>query len=241
MRSFDVEHLDFLLNIIAAVLLGSLIGLERQWRQRLAGLRTNALVALGAAAFVAISAGAGGGSAVDRTRIAAQVVSGIGFLGGGLILKEGLNVRGLNTAATIWCSAAVGSLAGLGELVPATFAALVVLGTNVVMRPIVHLINRQPIAAGSEVETCYLIEIECKPRVETHIRNSLLQEAAADALLLRSLRRETIGDPPLVKFSAEIVTNGRNDRLLDRIAGRLSLEQSTSAVTWRVHQHTEAA
>ncbi|MBV8062820.1 MAG: MgtC/SapB family protein [Nevskia sp.] len=237
-----MHHFDFLLNVLTAVLLGSVIGLERQWRQRLAGLRTNALVALGAAAFVAISDAAGGGAAgIDRTRIAAQIVSGIGFLGGGLILKEGLNVRGLNTAATIWCSAAVGSLAGLGELVPATIAALVVLGTNVVMRPLVYLINRQPLAAGNEVETCYLVEVECKPRVETHIRNSLLQESAGDAVLLRSLRREAVADSGSVRIVAEIVTPGRNDRLLERIASRLSLEQGTSAVTWRVHPHPAQA
>lgn len=235
-------HLHFLLNILTAVLLGSVIGLERQWRQRMAGLRTNALVALGAAAFVAISeTAAGGAGGVDRTRIAAQIVSGIGFLGGGLILKEGLNVRGLNTAATIWCSAAVGSLAGLGELIPATFAALVVLGTNVVMRPLVHLINRQPVSAGAEVETCYQFEIECKQRAETHIRNSLLQESAGDATLLRSLRREALSESPSVRLVAEIVTQGRNDRLIERIAGRLSLEQGTTAVTWRVHPHEETA
>jgi putative Mg2+ transporter-C (MgtC) family protein len=98
------------LNLGAAVSLGAVIGFERQWRQRLAGLRTNTLVALGAASFVVFERLFS--TDTNLTRIAAQVVSGIGFLGAGIIFREGLNVRGLNTAATLWCSAAVGVLAG---------------------------------------------------------------------------------------------------------------------------------
>jgi putative Mg2+ transporter-C (MgtC) family protein len=101
------------LNLFIAACLGASIGLERQWRQHLAGLRTNTLVALGAAIF--ITYGRAVSDADGATRIAAQVVTGIGFLGAGVIFKEGLNVRGLNTAATLWCSAAVGLLAGEGE------------------------------------------------------------------------------------------------------------------------------
>jgi len=96
-----------------ACAVGAAIGFERQWRQRLAGLRTNTLVALGAASLVVFDGLFSGGTA--STRVAAQVVSGIGFLGAGIIFREGLNVRGLNTAATLWCSAAVGVLAGGGE------------------------------------------------------------------------------------------------------------------------------
>ena len=100
------------LNLATAVGLGAVIGFERQWRNRLAGLRTNTLVALGAASFVVFAALVPGDA--SPTRVAAQVVSGIGFLGAGIIFREGFNVRGLNTAATLWCSAAVGLLAGIG-------------------------------------------------------------------------------------------------------------------------------
>ena len=102
------------LNLGTAVALGAVIGFERQWRQRLAGLRTNTLVALGSASFVVYESLFG--AEPNMTRVAAQVVSGIGFLGAGIIFREGLNVRGLNTAATLWCSAAVGVLAGGGAL-----------------------------------------------------------------------------------------------------------------------------
>src|SRR6202165_3075327 len=95
-----------------ATLMGACIGFERQWRQRMAGLRTNTLVAIGAASFVIFEGlFPNDGS---PTRMAAQVVSGIGFLGAGIIFREGLQVTGLNTAATLWCSAAVGLLAGSG-------------------------------------------------------------------------------------------------------------------------------
>src|SRR6201996_6999759 len=107
----SIEQTAF--NLGVATLLGACIGFERQWRQRMAGLRTNTLVAIGAASFVVFeSLFPDDGS---PTRVAAQVVSGIGFLGAGIIFREGLQVSGLNTAATLWCSAAVGLLAGSGH------------------------------------------------------------------------------------------------------------------------------
>jgi len=102
---------DITIRLAVALLLGSLIGFERQWHQKMAGLRTNALVALGAGGFVVFSAMYP--TQADPTRVAAQIVSGIGFLGAGIILREGINVHGLNTAATLWCSAMVGTLARL--------------------------------------------------------------------------------------------------------------------------------
>ena len=108
------------INLAVALGLSAVIGFERQWRNRLAGLRTNTLVALGAATFVIFSSLVPGDG--SPTRVAAQVVSGIGFLGAGLIFREGMSVRGLNTAATLWCSAAIGILAGAGYLLYATVA-----------------------------------------------------------------------------------------------------------------------
>ena len=136
------------LNLFIAACLGASIGLERQWRQHLAGLRTNTLVALGAAIF--ITYGRAVSDADGATRIAAQVVTGIGFLGAGVIFKEGLNVRGLNTAATLWCSAAVGLLAGEGMGLHGLVAAVLVIATNVSLRPLVRSINRQPMEMSEE-------------------------------------------------------------------------------------------
>src|SRR5258705_8947493 len=102
------------LGLLAAVLFGALIGFERQLRGHPAGLHTNALVALGSAAFVIASVLVGDAS--GPARIAGQVVTGVGFLCAGVIMHQGVTVRGINTAATVWCASAVGVLAGFGQL-----------------------------------------------------------------------------------------------------------------------------
>ena len=111
-----MDYLVFIGKISICFILGIIIGLERQHRGRVAGIRTITLVALGSFLFVTISDLTANN---DVTRIAAQVVSGIGFLGAGVILKDGTNIKGLNTAATLWCSAAVGTLTALGLIIEA--------------------------------------------------------------------------------------------------------------------------
>ena len=111
---------EIAIRLATALLVGVVIGVERQWRQRMAGLRTNALVSIGAAGFVVFSTTVSGDN--SPTRVAAQIVSGIGFLGAGVILREGINIRGLNTAATLWCSAMVGTFAGAGQLIASLLA-----------------------------------------------------------------------------------------------------------------------
>lgn len=144
-----ISDLQFLSNLLLAAGLGAIIGTERQWRQRMAGLRTNALVAAGAAIYAMLSDA--GSVAGDATRIPAQIVSGVGFIGAGVIMKEGLSVRGLNTAATLWCSSAVGCLAGYGLTFKSVTATLVVLGANVVLRPIAQKMKYQPKEANEAV------------------------------------------------------------------------------------------
>src|SRR5579863_3294138 len=125
----------FALRMLEGLLAGGGIGLEREWRQKMAGVRTNALVALGAAGFVATAGLLG---TPQDSRIAAQVVTGVGFLGGGVILREGFSVHGLNTAATLWCAAMVGTLAGVGRTLETAVATAAVIGTNLALRPVVH-------------------------------------------------------------------------------------------------------
>jgi putative Mg2+ transporter-C (MgtC) family protein len=167
------------LNLGAAVSLGAVIGFERQWRQRLAGLRTNTLVALGAASFVVFERLFS--TDTNLTRIAAQVVSGIGFLGAGIIFREGLNVRGLNTAATLWCSAAVGVLAGGGAVSYAAIAAAMVIAVNLLLRPLMQRINRQPLTSA-EMQSGYVVNVVCKGEGEAHVRALLLQGLTAGGI-----------------------------------------------------------
>lgn len=111
----------FLFRLACALVAGILIGTERELRQRQAGLTTNSLVAVGACIFILISESvimtaqaAGGPVNNDNLRVLSQVVTGIGFLGAGVIMKNGVTIQGLSSAATIWCSAAVGCLCGYG-------------------------------------------------------------------------------------------------------------------------------
>jgi uncharacterized membrane protein YhiD involved in acid resistance len=137
-----------------ALLLGAAIGLERQWRQH----------------------------GVDPTRIAAYVVSGIGFLGAGVILREGVTVRGINTAATIWCSAAVGVLAGAGYIPAAAVGSGLVLAAHLLLRPVARRVDRLPASPQTEVETMYSFRAVCRAKDEAHIR----------ALVVQSLTREGV-------------------------------------------------
>ena len=146
LHSFTVsDFVDSLISLFGAFVLGTIIGAERQYRQRSGGLRTNALVAVGAAAFVDIGMHLNGNT--GATQIIAYVVSGVGFLGAGVIMKEGRNVWGLNTAATLWCSAAVGACAGADLAVEALALTAFVLAGNTLLRPLVNAINRAPISA----------------------------------------------------------------------------------------------
>lgn len=130
-----MEITDFIYRLLMAMLVGGLVGLEREWSNKSAGLKTNMLVAIGACIYVLISLRVSGSSeGSDPTRIIGQIVTGIGFLGGGVILRTGLNVQGLTTAATIWCSAALGCLAGLGMYVETLISAAAVLIVNLVFR-----------------------------------------------------------------------------------------------------------
>ena len=138
---------DTAVSLSTAFLFGGLIGLERQYRQRTAGLRTNILVAVGAAIFVdAANRLTGHDGAIH---VMAYVVSGIGFLGAGVIMREEGNVRGINTAATLWASGAVGACAGADLILVAGLATLFILAANTLLRPVVRFINKQPLDTDS--------------------------------------------------------------------------------------------
>lgn len=176
---------DFTLRLAIAFILGAAIGTERQWRQRMAGLRTNMLVGLGACMFVLLGVKVGGDAA---GRVISYVVSGIGFLGAGVIMKDGLNVRGLNTAATLWCSAAVGGACGIGLLNEAGIFTAFIIITHLLMRPIGVKLSRLPVP-NNDIPVAYVLIIKCRQEVENHIRVLLLQFTANDSsLLLRSLK-----------------------------------------------------
>lgn len=229
-----LQTMNLLLPLGLASTLGAMVGLERQWRQRMAGLRTNALVALGASSFTLMSMMVSDDA--SPTRVAAQVVSGIGFLGAGVIMKEGANIRGLNTAATLWCSAAIGVMAGAGFYLAATLVAVAILATNTLLRPLVIMINRQPLEASQgEIEWTYELAVTCKEPQEAHIRALMLQGLLGDRLRLQKLESVNSERPGEVQVTARLLANERADLVVEGVVGRLSLEGSVTAAGWDIY------
>jgi putative Mg2+ transporter-C (MgtC) family protein len=225
----DLSIVPAALHLITAVVLGGCIGIERQWRQRLAGLRTNTLVALGAASFLVFSGLMPGDS--SPTRVAAQVVSGIGFLGAGLIFKEGLSVHGLHTAATLWCSAAVGVLAGAGYPAHAALVTVLVIFVNLCLRPLARFIQAQP-TRMTELINRYLITVVCRQDGEAHVRALLLQAMVGASAHFHELNSRNIEGTDRVEVCATITTDQRKDEVLEQIVGRLSLAAHVTAARW---------
>lgn len=225
---------EMLLRLGTGVALGTAIGFERQYRARMAGLRTNALVAAGSTLFVLLSAhGFGGLGAADPTRVAAQVVSGIGFLGAGVILRDGLTVRGLNTAATLWCSAAVGSLAGAGLYQIAAAGTVAVVTVNIVLRPLGRAVDRRP-ESGDETPTIYTFRAVTKDDAEAHVRALLVQALGRTDFQLASVSSTNTDDAGHVEVRAELAADQRDDKQMESAVSRLSLEPAVTSVRWDV-------
>jgi putative Mg2+ transporter-C (MgtC) family protein len=135
-------QLELIARLSLALVLGAAIGFEREMDRQPAGFRTHALVALGSALFTVISAYGFSGPIVDPTRIAAQIVSGIGFLGAGTILHHRGSIRGLTTAASLWSAAAVGMAAGAGLLVMAVVGAVLIVVVLALLEGVEGLLRR---------------------------------------------------------------------------------------------------
>jgi len=219
----------FLGRIALALFLGSIIGFERQWRHRMAGIRTNALVALGAFLFVTLSSLKGDPS---FTRIAAQVVSGIGFLGAGVIIREGVNIRGLNTAATLWCSAAIGTLTGSGLIIESIVGTVFILIANIFLRNFLQKFQKNT-NSFEEEEYTYILRVECKEDTEFHIRTLLMHMVHDEKIMLMNLEStDTQGNR--VQVTAKVLSSGKSHDILEKIASRISLETGIVSVGWEV-------
>jgi putative Mg2+ transporter-C (MgtC) family protein len=205
-----------------------LVGLERHWLQRHTGLTTHALVALGAAAFTSLAVQFGG---VTDIRMGAQVVSGIGFLGAGLIMRDGLSVRGLRGAATIWATGAVGTLAGYGFRMEAIETTAFVIFINMVLPRFGRLIERY--APEQEmVERFYVIKLRCSAGDEAWTRAKLLQAMTVQKLNLQGLESRSISDSGSVEVEAVVYSTRQEDRLVERMVGELSLSPLISSTSW---------
>jgi len=150
-----------------ALLLGSFIGVERQWHRRLVDLKTNALVSLGACLFMLVTKSADGYS--EPVRMAAQIVVGVGFIGGGLLFKDAGQTRGINTAATLWCCAAVGTLCGLERSTEAWGATAIILLANTLLRRVAQFLNLK-MGVSDHLTQAIHFELTCLPGDADRVR-----------------------------------------------------------------------
>jgi putative Mg2+ transporter-C (MgtC) family protein len=229
-RVLDSAFMQTFTAILVAFTMGLAIGFERQWRQRSAGLRTNVLVAVGAAAFCELGMRLYG--ADGATRIVAYVVSGIGFLGAGVIVKDGTNIRGLNTAATLWCSGAVGAFAGCGLHAEAAALTCAVLAGNTVLRPLGNWINRFPIIAGA-TEAEYKVHVVCDHDHISDVRDLLDAELSLAQLPVREV--EVLSDAEdQVELGAILAPTTVETAELDAVVAALERSSLIRSATWSV-------
>jgi putative Mg2+ transporter-C (MgtC) family protein len=230
--------LDLALRIAAAILFGAAIGLERQWRLRTAGIRTNALVSVGAALFVIVGAFAWTGPGADPSRVAAQVVSGIGFLGAGVILRDGLNIRGLTTAATLWCAAAVGSLAGAGLYWIALIGTVAIVATNTLLRPFSRMVNRRTAprqaleSEDREQITDFSLEFVTTDKSEMRVRAMVLQALSIPELTLRSIDTMPMKDSRRKIVATVSAAASVEPSLLEQVLRSIGLDPKVISSRW---------
>lgn len=224
------DFLDTLVSLFVAFVFGAMIGAERQYRQRSAGLRTNVLVSVGAAAFVDLADHLGG--ADGSVRVIAYVVSGIGFLGAGAIMKEGMNVRGLNTAATLWASAAVGSCAGADMVAQSAALTLFVIAGNTLLRPLVNAIDRIPLNEQAS-EATYEVIVTTDATRAADMRDILSERLEIAKYPIRETN-VVYRSNDNVEISVRLVSLSVDPRDLDTVVAELSKLTGVRHATWNV-------
>jgi putative Mg2+ transporter-C (MgtC) family protein len=229
-----------LMRVGLATGLGIAIGIERQWRSRMAGLQTMALVSMGAALFLILGAYTFG-EHTDPTRVAAQIVTGIGFLGAGVIMKQGLSVTGLNTAATLWATAAVGALAGAAAYGEAIAGAVIIIAANGFLHPLAIRMDRVRFSTGRENPPAdYVFEVICEDDAEIAINSQIVGAVTRPGFQLKSLRSFDTSTPNQVQVRAELSADNRDDTRLENAVSLFSAEPKVKAVRWSVQGEAAA-
>ena len=219
---------DTAVSLSAAFILGGIIGLERQYRQRTAGLRTNILVALGAAIFVdAANRLTGHDGAVH---VMAYVVSGIGFLGAGVIMREEGNVRGINTAATLWASGAVGACAGADLILEACLATVFVLAANTLLRPVVSMINCQPLDT-SAVEVTNSVYIITPKHSQKHVLKQFIKTLENAGYQTQDIEVHQFGADD-VEIQAVLTASSVNGNEMDLLITKIADQDFVTQAFW---------
>lgn len=232
------DTIEFLLRCAIAVLLGFFIGFERQWTRHPGGIITNVLICVGAFLFTGFSFVFAKGEDIagirDFTRVAAQVVAGIGFLGAGVIMRQGLNIKGLNTAATMWCAGAIGVLCAHGSIWRPVIGTAAILLVNILFRPVAHKVREKRFKdlKNNEDDKVYVIRISCNQENEYHVRALFMQMVAAESIILRDIV-STDADDDRVKIKATIVSESNQETEIEKIISRISVEEGVLSAGWK--------
>jgi putative Mg2+ transporter-C (MgtC) family protein len=237
----NMPALELLVRVGLATVLGVAIGLERQWRSRMAGLQTMALVSMGAALYLVLGAYAFGRE-TDPTRVAAQIVTGIGFLGAGVIMKQGLSVTGLNTAATLWATGAVGALAGAWMWRESVAGAAIIIAGNGFLHPLAARMDRLHFQAGRDVPPAdYVLEVECRGDAESAVRALIMQTlSGGPGVQLKSLRSTDTETPGEIALRAEMSAARRDDTRMENALSVLSSQAAIRSVRWSIQHQAPA-
>lgn len=226
----------FSIRLIVAIVLGFLVGLERQWTKHQAGILTNVIVCVGAYAYTAFSFIIHQGE-TDLTRVAAQVVSGIGFLGAGLILRDGTNIRGLSTAATIWTTAAIGILCTVPNIAYAIVVAVAVVILHLLLHPLSSRINKlrsYDKEKRANAECIYKLSVTCMDSCEVDIRAHLVSaiKDSRDIILHNLEASETDGGN--TKIRAYVSSAKKNDEAIESILNRIGKDEGIIRAGWTI-------
>jgi putative Mg2+ transporter-C (MgtC) family protein len=201
------SDLELLARLLLAAVLGAAVGAERELHDQPAGLRTHTLLTIGACLFTVISAYGFGGPFRDPSRLAAQIVTGIGFLGGGAIVRHGLTVKGLTTAASIWATASIGVAVGAGSYVLALGGAVLVIGTLFGLRAVRNLLRRWSVSREEFI-------LSTRPNLDVKL---IAEVARAEHVSIRGLERQETEDGNRILLVTRLPPRYPPERLIDAL------------------------
>lgn len=225
-------ELEFIIRIGVCLLLSILIGSERQYRNGVVGLRTNVLVAIGSFMFNYVAFGVSGNH--DFTRMGAGIVSGMGFLGAGIIIQENNRVKGLNTAATLWCVSAIGVLTSSGMLFESCVGTFLVLFSNIILRLISFFVMNK--IKNKLKEKC-ILRVSCTRTIEGSICQTLSSYIEQHNLNLISMNKDEVTKDE-VKLVVTIITSRPDE--VDNLVKALSAEIGVTSLSWKHSKYYQA-
>lgn len=225
-----MNYIEITFHILLAMILGLSIGLERQLTNHAAGIRINVLICMGTCFFTLFPMLNG---SKEVYRVTSSIISGVGFLCSGVIFKENGSVRGINTAATLWCSAAIGILATYENYALSVIATMLLIASNLILRPLALRIN--PLITSDETDKLYRISVTCLEEAEPEIRQLLITNSnMSKSLFLSNLESgDVIGDK--VEVIAEFCSMGKPKiHVLENMVGKTLKNPHVIRAGWEV-------